>query len=73
MLRNASIFIKIEPGRVDPGRFWWSVFEGTRVLARSPYSYATRREAESAASEVLKAQSRIVSGEGTPVRGAVQT
>ena len=56
MLRNASILIKIEPGRVDPGRFWWSVCDDTCVLARSPFSYATRREAESAASEALKRQ-----------------
>jgi hypothetical protein len=46
--------VKIEPGRVDPRRFWWSICHGARILEQSAYSYATRREAELAASEALK-------------------
>ena len=52
---SEPLSIKIEPGRVDGRRFWWSVYAGPTVVARSSVSYATRREAELVASaEVLK-------------------
>jgi hypothetical protein len=49
-----ALSIKIEPGRVDTRRFWWSIYAGADVIARSPHSHATRREAEKEAAEALK-------------------
>lgn len=53
MVEVHPLSIKIEPGRVDGRRFWWSVCEGARVIDRSSYSLATRREAEKEATEAL--------------------
>jgi hypothetical protein len=49
-----ALSIKIEPGRVDTHRFWWSICEGARVIERSSYSHATRREAEKEATGALR-------------------
>jgi hypothetical protein len=54
MVEAQPLSIKIEAGRVDGRRFWWSVWEGARAIERSPHSLATRREAEKEAAEALK-------------------
>jgi hypothetical protein len=60
MVETQLLSIKIEPGRVDRTRFWWSVCEGDRIIELSSYSLATRREAEREATEALKrAKTRI--------------
>jgi hypothetical protein len=51
MVEAHPLSIKIEPGRVDGRRFWWSVCDGDRVIERSSYSLPTRREAEKEATE----------------------
>ena len=59
IVANASMLsqplsVKIEPGRVDRRRFWWSVWSGARIVERSPHSLATRSEAENEAADALK-------------------
>jgi len=53
--------IRINPGRLNPRQFWWSIFEGGRVAEQSRCPYETRREAKLAADEALKKYMRKTS------------
>jgi hypothetical protein len=45
--------VRIETDPLDVRRFRWTVCEGNQIHIRSPHSYATRREAEREANEVM--------------------
>ncbi len=45
--------ITIEPDPLRELRYRWTVCEGVQVHARSPHSYATRREAENEAGKAM--------------------
>ena len=47
----------VVPDPLRESRYRWTVCEGSQIQVRSPYSYATRREAEK---EAAKAVSRRV-------------
>jgi len=38
---------------VNERLFRWTIFEGNQIHIQSPYSYATRREAEKKANEAM--------------------
>jgi hypothetical protein len=46
--------IKILADPLNAHRSRWAIYEGIQILMRSPYSYATRREAEKDAGEALQ-------------------
>jgi hypothetical protein len=46
-----TVIIEADP--LDDRRFRWSVCEGNQIHIRSPHSYATRREADMEATEVM--------------------
>jgi hypothetical protein len=45
--------VRIEADPLNVCRFRWMVCEGSQIHIRSPHSYATRREADSEANEVM--------------------
>jgi hypothetical protein len=45
--------VRIEADPLSERRFRWMVCEGNQIHIRSPRSYATRREAERDANEVM--------------------
>jgi hypothetical protein len=51
---TSPFFVRLDPDPWNARRSWWSICDGERVIKRSPYSYATRREAEAEGNEVMK-------------------
>ena len=45
--------VRIEAESVNERRFRWTIFEGNQIHIQSPYSYATRREADKEANEAM--------------------
>jgi hypothetical protein len=45
--------VRIEADPLSALRFRWTVCEGNQIHIRSPHSYATRREADREANEVI--------------------
>jgi hypothetical protein len=45
--------VRIEADPLNERRFRWTICEGNQILIRSPHSYATRREADKEANEVM--------------------
>jgi hypothetical protein len=45
--------VRIEADPLNKRRFRWTICEGNPIVIRSPYSYATRREANKEANEML--------------------
>jgi hypothetical protein len=53
MAENHPFSIRIEPDPLGGHRFRWTLCEGEQIIIRSPHSYATQREAEIEANEVM--------------------
>jgi hypothetical protein len=45
--------VRVEADPLDDLRFRWTLCEGNQIHIRSPHSYATEREADQEANEVM--------------------
>jgi hypothetical protein len=52
--------VRIEADPLNERRFRWTICEGDQIHIRSPHSYATRREADKEANEVMLRHVAIV-------------
>ena len=52
--------VRIEADPLDERRFRWMICEGGQIHIRSPHSYATQREADKEANEVMLRHAAIV-------------
>jgi hypothetical protein len=46
--------IQIDPDPLNEVRYRWMLCEGTQILVRSPFSYATKREAGAEATKAMQ-------------------
>jgi hypothetical protein len=56
MAENHPFTITVEPDLLRDGRFRWTLYENGQPRTRSPFSYATKREALADAAKALDKQ-----------------